>query len=238
MSLAELDIDAIVQSVLRQMQTDGGTTATTRDSEPQGSVIGNSSVPVRISGRVITAELLAQQAVAGADVLLEPRALITPAARDYLKQHQIRLSTAVDSASNIAGRTHSGERTVRWLGLRVATCPAFEGAWQSVARQQEWTCEWRSECSTEEAAETARGELNRGTAEAVLLLTDRVATAACLANRHERVRALAMQHSLDLNGLQELQPNVVCLSSQGLGFSDYLRMLREILKIRGGCSKE
>lgn len=242
MSLTELDVDAIVKSVLRQLQA-GGEAATTqqeaqREVQKSGSEVESRPGAVRVSGRVVTADLLAHQAVAGAEVILDPRALITPSARDYLKSHQIRLSTAVDSTAQGAGRIDTVKRTERWLGLRVDTCPAFEGAWKSVASQQELTCEWRAETSTEDAAGTARSELNRGGADRVLVLTDRVATAACLANRHERVRALAVQQALDLNGLEELRPNVVCLSSKGLGFSDYLRLLREILKYRSGCSQE
>ncbi len=222
MSSSEIDIEAIVRSVLRQMQTPGAAVAVAPREQVHESGAGSIR---QLPGRVITANLLAEQVKPGDRIQLEQRAIITPSARDYLKTHQISVA---ESVAGVIARPKSVESS-RWLGLLVETSPALQAALQSVLGSSQAKGMLQRSSSTEEAAATAISEINRGTAQGILILTNRPAVAACLANRHERVRALAVRHRLDLPGVEELNPNVVCLTNQGLGFSDYLPMLRRIL---------
>ncbi len=225
MNLAEIDIDRIVKEVLDDLQhSDPGLSISNNKTEPGQN--NKSEQSVRIAGRVITADLLAQKRKQAALIQLEPKAIITPAARDYIQEHGLKITTAISSC-NQDDRADFKQESGNWLVITVQHSDLLNSAIDSVSRENRMN--WKKEAagSIEQAAKRAINEIGSG-GSGVLIVTDKIATAACLVNRNENVRGVAVRCSHDLSGVKELNANVVCLCGNGLSFTDYRNILKSI----------
>jgi len=218
MNIADIDIEQIVQQVLRQLEPAAAPAASVACTAP-----AKVTSTATLTERVITADLLAAHAQAGQQVQLTGNALVTPAARDYAREKQLTLIAAAPEA---AGSVKTAG--ARWLLLTVDESSACQGAITAVKKQTSVRLQTERGDTAKDAAETSARELNRGGADGVVILCDKIATAACYANRHENIRAVPLAHAADLSLVDELDANVICVSHQGPSFADYLRIFRRL----------
>ena len=179
---AALDIEAIVREVLARI-------APPR-KEPEPAREPNNISPAKqakktvaslaIDERVVTLRLLDGRLTNVQELVVPPRAVVTPAVRDRLKELKISLSYRVSNGSPAAARTplvlgvaattFDPTGLVRWL---------LGEAWEVQQLARMGLPVMIDEMAREVALSGRPG----------LLLTDRVEAAVCLANRHRGVRA-------------------------------------------------
>ena len=232
MDLAEIDIDRIVKGVLKDLQQSGdglsifagGEKGTEAEVTEQTAGSQNS---VQIAERVVTAKLLAENRKQASAIQLDPKAIITPAARDYIKEHGLKVTTGV-AANGSAAKIESKRDAGDWLIISVQGSDLLNSAIDSVSRQARIVWEKEAASSVEQAAKRAMTEIESGR-RGVFIVTEKIATAACLVNRNDQVRGVAVRCSHDFAELAELDANVVCLPCKGLSFADYRNILKSIV---------
>jgi len=176
------EIERIVREVVAQLAASSGTVAapaaTAADAPPAALPAAHGEVFV--DARVITLESIAGRLQGAKQLVVSPRALVTPAVRDELRRRGVALVRGSDASSErqgvprvllVVGRTrHDPQAVVQMLveeGIDVQT----ESSDCMIA-------------STDKlAAAVAQGQLG-------LLWTRHTAAGLCLANRHAGVRAV------------------------------------------------
>ncbi|MBL4885779.1 MAG: hypothetical protein JKY95_14765 [Planctomycetaceae bacterium] len=224
MKLAELNIDQIVNAVLKQIQHGASASSINPVSPKQPS---SPTGPIQISGRIITADLLSQKTTASASVQFESKAIITPAARDYIKEQRILVSST--SVTSQAANSSPAQTSSSWLSLGVHSSESLESAAASVIRDSGDIWEQQFVDSTETAAQQAVMEIKSENKTGVVIFTDQPATAACLVNRNEIIRGVAVRRPNDTSDIAELNANVICIPGRGLSFTEYRNLLKYIL---------
>ncbi|MCG6156843.1 hypothetical protein [Rubinisphaera margarita] len=221
MNWNNVDIESIVGNVLAELQQRGHTVSTAVPSVPQNEQKRNQS-PL-LTDRVITADLLAQNVQPAATISIPAGSIITPAARDYLREKKIQIQQRQP-----AGTTKAAPAAMKWRGLIVTAGDTLKSSLANLEKNTNIGWSQESSDSTEAAAETAKHELARGGAHGFVICTDRVATACCLVNRSESVRGVAINSVKDIPAIAELKANVICLPCNGLSFIDYRTIFRAL----------
>lgn len=177
-------IDEIVARVVEQLRTPAAPprpapAAASNSPAATSPLVVNKSV-VRLSQHIITAEILETQARGVPQIHIAPRAILTPSARDYLRQ--MRMECVRDSAAT----AHSSGPG--WL-LLISSPSASAAAALTPLQTAGGRWEQRVSGTAEEAARQATAALCRGEVTGVAVLSKAPEVVACLANRQERVRA-------------------------------------------------
>lgn len=221
-------IDQIVNGVLKQLGTVEGdaapasTTAVEKRSSRQGTI--------ELAEPVITAEVVADR-IGGAGVVSIPtKSIITPAAWDVIRELGIevqRPGRAGDVRSKAAVNEGSG-------AFKSASCRLLIVVRNTEAVDRIWLdlqSSWRREllgCS-DDAAKLAIGEITRGETTSVVILAEQSHRAACLANRHEKVKAAAIRDAADVKVIaKQLKCNVWCLDPTGRSWFELRNVFRAI----------
>ncbi len=95
----------------------------------------------------------------------------------------------------------------------------------------ELTGTWRRELvgCPDDAAKLAIAEVSRGGASQVLIVADQSHRAACLANRNDKVKAVAIRDAGDVRLIRrQLRANTWCLDAQGKTYFELKNILREL----------
>lgn len=215
-------IDQIVDGVLKQLA--GGVTAPQANagSKKPEQAPANSIV---LTEKVITAELLEERAAPGGVVIVPAKAIITPAARDVIKQRglQVEHGTTSKSASPKQPSAHSPQPSTSPLLIIVHNTDAVSRLWEDLKGT------WKRELTgcPDDAAKLAIAELSRGGASQVLILAQQTFRAACLANRNEKVKAVPVDSIGDIKSARkQIRVNTWCLDPTGKSWFE----LRNILK--------
>jgi|GEM_PF-2035071 len=257
MALSSEVIDRIVQNVLNQIGTpadssampaaspnqtssarpvsrQSGSTQTNPAQPGQGSSLSSTrgDAGISLSEQVITAEVLSKLSP-GTQVQVSPRALITPAARDVIASQKLQVVRAPQqTGSPRPGSAQTGQASQAAGGSRllivVRNTPAVDQLWQELSGS------WRRELQgcPDDAAKLAMGEIARGGAAQVVILADQTHRAACLANRHERVKAVAIRDAGELRLVRkQLRANVWCLDVGARTYFELKNLFREIQSI-------
>ncbi|MCA8986911.1 MAG: hypothetical protein KDA78_04690 [Planctomycetaceae bacterium] len=220
MDLSEIDINEIVRQVLNRLQPAAGSS-----SAPPSPAASTKPERLRLEERVITAEVLERHRLNNVTVGIPAKSVITPSARDYLRQHRVVL----DKNETKQTAVKAGQSSLpNWHVLIVQKSSALETGLKTVMQTSpgKWVTSLGS--CTLEAAKTVQQELARVPETRFVLCTDRVATACFKANRAAGVRAVAVRALADLEGMREIDANVICLKSDGMSVTDYLQIFRQI----------
>ncbi len=235
-------IDQIVNGVLKQLGTAGGddahdaTSGGRVRSNADGPVAANTAKPTRqgtveLADTVITADLLSEQIGQAGTVAIPKKSIITPAAWDVIRQLGIEVQrparvgeeqskSAVSSASGASTPTATGR-----LLIVVRHTDAVDRLWQDLQSS------WRRELlgCPDDAAKLAISELSRGETASVVILAEQSHRAACLANRHEHVKAAAIRDAAEVKAIgKQMKTNVWCIDPTGRSWFELRNLFRAI----------
>ena len=223
--------ESIVAGVLDRLRTPSAPNQASDGRQPEGpspskvapsSAAPPTSEPIHLTDRVITASLLAEKLNGTKSVRFSPKAVLTPTARDYLKANLVQWAYATKAATD-----KKSPGTGRFAALVVRSTPAVERVLADLlpdARTELLAC-------PDDAAKLAVAEISRGGFAGALLLTEQTHRAACLSNRHESVKAVAVRDASDVAAVRrQLRANVWCLDPTGRTYFELRNLLKAINK--------
>ncbi len=214
MQISEELVNQVVASVLSTLSREG------QVEQATGSVSTNSS-SVILSEKVITADLLAEKAKGQFTIGITAGAILTPSAKDYLRENGVEVKRATTAAS--AGAKQGGA----WRAIVLSRAGVVDQALTNI--EQQTGASWSQELagSLDEAVQGAVSSLCRADAAGVVLFVSAAEKAACLANRNQKVCAAAIQ---DVNHLRtvaaQMSPNLICVNPDQKSFIE----LRNLMK--------
>lgn len=165
--------EQIVREVLRRLTGLNRSVAQDSDSNRVGDLI--------LPGRLVTLEVLEQRMDGVRRIIVPERALITPAARDELRQRKIEIVFGDQAVAGVNG--NSGPAKLLVATTPHASAPAAIAAIEAVASVDMLESNSLPDAASQ-IGRTIVGQKRLG-----IMLTDRPAAAACIANRHAGVRA-------------------------------------------------
>lgn len=228
-------IDRIVQGVLTQLGGD----VVRADAKPQVTTTTvppaapTANVGVEISERIVTADVLAERVNGQKLVTVGPKALVTPAAWDLIRDRGLTLQRgdtkpkATDTGAATAVTTKTTEVTGRPLLFVVRNTDAVERLWSDLQGA------WRRELlgCPDDAAKLAISAIARGETNTAVILAAQTHRAACLANRNEAVKAVAVRDAADVPVVRkQLRANVWCVDPSGRSWFELRNLMKAINK--------
>lgn len=178
---------------------------------------------VVIRERIVTADVLKEQAKPGSKVVIAKQAILTPAAQDYVRTFRVALER---SDTSPAGNSVA---TVQWKILLSSVA-------EHTARAIDVVCQQRSNVQREvsgtalEAASAAVSAITRAEVAGVIVVTAAPQLVACRANRNIAIRAAIVTDLASWQQVQpQLRPNVVCISPQGRSFMELQNVISRVL---------
>ena len=210
MTFSSQQIEAITQSVLRELHARGVVNAAARNTS-----VDTSAAPVIVlQQKVITEDTLSAAGAAGHSLAIPVGAIITPSGHDYIRRHAVRISSGLPSSSAAAAAATTGTL------ISVGDCSAAVSA----AAAANWTIVTAG-CEFEAAA--ASEKLTPG--HPVACCSHQPSIAACLVNRDSSVRAAVVTQATDMDLLVSvMNPQVICLDSNGWTFTELRRLFQQM----------
>ena len=218
MNLPPEQVELIVQRVLAHLGKPGGRTPATSSSMGRPP---DSAAPkgVQISEVVVTQALLAEMINGARQVQISPTAILTPSARDFVRNHGIEVIREPSSRGASA--------SVRWQIIVTVSTPAIAATIGGL-KARGIAADFRLLGLPAEAASQAIGAVCRGEAAKVVVFTSQPEVVACLANRNERLRAAVVSDMAAAERVQTtLNPNLLAIDPSTRG----VRELNALLKI-------
>ncbi len=237
MSLSAERIEEIVRQVLQELQA--GRTAPSASaaspiahaSRPAGTAAiipaaaaavaapGSGDAVLRITDRAVTEAVLQAAGAAGRTVSLVRGAVLTPSGRDFVRRHNVRLSSFVAGMSTAA----SAVTPVMAIPGILIVC-GRETTARSAAAALNWTVrEAADEFAAVQAAQEVLPERR------VVCAGCEPAIAACLLNRNRSVRAAVLDRAHGMEQvLERMQPHAVCLQASGWSLLQLTRLLERL----------
>ncbi len=202
MNFTPEQVDLIVQRVVAQLGP-GVVAAPATASAPQVPVGAAAPLPsAQISEQVVTQALLAEAINGSNQIRVGPKAILTPSARDFVKQRNIK----------IIRETAAGKPSAqRWQVIVTKANPSITAA---VAALPELgvTADLRLTGLPAEAATQATSALCRGEAAQVVVFSDQPELVACLANRNDKIRAAAATNPAAVDRVRtSMQANLIAI---------------------------
>ncbi|MSR58856.1 MAG: hypothetical protein EXS05_14595 [Planctomycetaceae bacterium] len=212
-------IDEIVRRVLSQLGT-GSLPA--REALPTIPSPAAASGVVMIETPIVTQGVIEQSIGAATRVRVLPRAIVTPSARDFIRQRGIEIirESAPDHPPG----------QVRGIVFVTAAPPQVAAAIESL-RADGIYCEKQLLGTAAEAAGEATSALCRGETAVVAIVTGEPELAACLANRNARIRATPLSSLPALAAIRAtFNPNLFAINPAGKSQFELRQLLKEILR--------
>jgi hypothetical protein len=218
----EAMIERIVGDVLKQLGAPSGDARAdaTFGRVPAGRTpsVPDSAV---LSDRVITADLLAERVNGAAVVTVGLNSLVTPAAHDFLRARGLTLRRAQDKPNS----NHEPMAPLPPLLIVVRSTPAVDRLWQDL--QATWKRELLG--CPDHAAKLAISAITRGEASPVVILAEQTHRAACLANRSDKVQAVAIQEAGHVRSARhQLRVNAWSVDPTRLSWIELRNIIRAI----------
>ncbi|WP_298860678.1 hypothetical protein [uncultured Gimesia sp.] len=204
---------ANVLSTISQMGSGGQSSGSAPSvSTPDSSVV--------LSDKVITADLLAEKIKGQSVVGIAAESILTPSAKDYLREFNVSVHRPAAVASS------KGLGTT-WRAIVLSNSSAVENALETI--EQQTNTRWSQELSAslEESVNDAISSLCRADAAGIVLFAEAAEMAACLANRNQKIRAASIQDVNQLrNVISQMRPNLICVNPLQKSFIE----LRNLIK--------
>lgn len=222
MTLSSTTIDQIVANVLSQLDSTEKHHATDMGNGHQGKASNEQSVVIADS--VVTAEVL-EKVETGVSIVIQAKAIVTPAAQDVIRERQLKISkSSAETKSTSPGRKLSATEKQGVSVAIVQHSPEVVQAVEefNVVQKELFGC-------PDDAAKFAISEVCRTGAETVLVFAQQTFRAACLANRNQRVKAVAVTSPGDVNSVRkQLRANVWCIDPTNRSYYELRNLLKSI----------
>jgi ribose 5-phosphate isomerase RpiB len=213
MAKSEDQIERIVGEVLARL----GTAAAVRVDRPhsQPSPASASVSELKLDDKVVSAATLKDRLNGVQRLIVSARAVVTPSARDLLKENNVSLVRTLKSAAAAGVQLILAGLDSRFDTSGLVRVLEKRG----IAVTQVTTDEARDAIESISRAIRESGKLG-------VVLTNRVATAVCVANRHREVRAAAASNRGEIeNIIRELGANLLVIDTARRGMSEIERMV-------------
>jgi len=204
MTLSEVDIDRLVREVLSQV-------AQPETAKPAAGTVS-------FGDRVISVELLRDRLTDARTIQVRPGAIITPAARDYLRERNIEVTSQADQPSAAGSPNMIFAAAAERFDL-AALIPLLAGA----AAEAEIVPTGAFMAVVKQTMERITSGDRRG-----VLFTEQTAAAVCVANRNRSVRAV------QAGGCEEVREaaaavgaNLLVIDPRGRSQFEMARMIKE-----------
>jgi len=217
MQFSEELVNQVVANVLSTISKMGS------GGQASGSApsVTTADTSVVLSNKVITADLLAEKIKGQSVVGIAAESILTPSAKDYLREFRVSVHRSTSVASS------RKEQGTPWRAIVLSNSSAVENTLATI--EQQTNTRWSQELSAslEEAIKDAISSLCRADAAGIVLFAEAAENAACLANRNQKIRAVAIQ---DVNQLRtvitQMSPNLICVNPAQKSFME----LRNLVK--------
>lgn len=218
-------LDSIVAGVLDRLRggsapAAGGGRAAGEAAKARGADAPGSPEAIVLGDRVLTEAILEEKLKGAKSVRFAPKAVLTPTARDYLRRNGIEWAYATETA---AEKKSAGGGLV--AALVVRSTPVLSRVITDAlpgARTELLSC-------PDDAAKLAIAEIARGGVGRAVIFAEQTHRVACLANRHEAVKAVAVREVAEVAAVRrELRANVWCLDPGGRGYFDLRNVVTAI----------
>ena len=177
----------------------------------------------RLSENIITADLLAENSVGKSVVEVSSRAIVTPSARDWLKQNRIELTRGTDA------KTSTNQQKPDWLLVVQTAGEAVEAVLEDADRAGAIGSHRETASDAASAAKAAVAAVDRG--DKCVVLSADPESVACLANRNERVRAAVVADAAMVDRVKSgLDGNAFVIDPADRNFFELRKLLRRIAK--------
>jgi ribose 5-phosphate isomerase RpiB len=236
MNFDAVTIERMVREVLDQVQrpasvrTNAVPTNNTLLKVPVAAPVVTPSVPavvtvptVVIRERIVTADVLKDQTKPGSKVVIAKKAILTPAAQDYLRNFRIAIERSDTSPVG------NSVAAVRWKILLSSVAEHTARAIDAVCQQQS-TVQHELSGTAIEAVSTAVSAISRAEVAGVIVVSAAPQVVACRANRNHLIRAAVVSDLASWQQVQpQLRPNVVCINPRDRGFMELQNVINKVL---------
>ena len=223
MNFTSEQVDLIVQRVVAQLGPSAvaAPPATPSRLDPAGQSASTSAVQIAdqvITEHVITGALLSESVNGSRQVRIGLKAILTPSARDFVKQQEIKIIRETALAKPLSA--------VRWQVIATKSNPQITAALECLP-QQGVAFDLHLLGLPAEAAVQGISALCRGEASQVVVFTDQPELVACLANRNDRVRAVAAANVASVERVRIcMQPNLIAIDPQSRNVHELKALLK------------
>ncbi len=231
MNFDAVTIERMVREVLEQVQRPDN--VRTSPASPVNTLLKVPATPwapasvapaaVVIRERIVTADVLKEQTKPGSKVVIAKKAILTPAAQDYVRNFKLGLERSDTSP------TGNSVAVVRWKIILSSVA-------EHTARAIDAVCQACSSVQREisgtanEAAVFAVSAMSRAEVAGVIVVTTAPQVVACRANRSSVIRAAVVSDLATWQQVQpQLRPNVVCINPHGRGFMELQNVINKVL---------
>ena len=206
MTFSSQQIEAITQSVLRELHARGVVSSAARNTSSD-----TTTAPVAVlQQKVITEDTLAAAGAAGHSLAIPQGAIITPSGHDYIRRHAVSISSGLPSA----------EATTTGSLISVGDCSTAASAASAV----HWNIVVAG-CEFEAAAEAEKVAASHP----VACCGRQPSITACVMNRNTNLRAAVVTQSTDMDLLvSAMNPQVICLDANGWTFTELRRLFQQM----------
>ncbi len=208
-------IERIVAEVLGKLRP--------AEANARSSVESKTESRFRLSENVITADLLAENSAGRSVVEVCSRAVVTPSARDWLKQNKVELSRGS------AAKASSNNGKSDWLLVVQTAGETVEAVLDDAGRSGAIGSQRETASDAASAAKVAVAAVERGSKCVVFSAEPEIV--ACLVNRNEKVRAAVVADAATVDRVKAgLDGNAFVVDPTGRSFFELRNLLRRISK--------
>ncbi len=214
-------LEQIVAGVLKELA--GGAAS----SSPVEPTVPSATKELILTEKVVTADLLEKTYAGATKLVIGGRAVVTPSARDFLKQNKVELRRESTTTSQTSGAKTT--TTANWKLIVVHTTKTLASVLDDATRRP--GAVWQRElagCDVD-AADRAISALCRGESDGAVVFTRRPEVVACRANRNANVRGAAIVNVAQLRSAhRRMGTNLYCIDPETRTHGEWNNLLREI----------
>jgi hypothetical protein len=214
-------IEQIVRSVLEQFQRGENISRTDKASGGRKPSDSNNAV-LSIEDTIITGDLLASQVNGNKTVNIGQHAILTPSARDLVRQRGITIQRQTGTATQTADGS-------RWVAIVTKCTPALKTAIDDAIQSPGAIVSRELVGTNDEAVQTAVGLICRADADGAIIFSEHPQLAACLANRNRRIRAATADNAATMKAvIDAMGANLLCINPVDQQFFGLRNILRQL----------
>ncbi len=219
----DLLVSEIVQQVLKQLQHP---VVNARSQFNRSAVSQSNDVAIPlVQDAVVTADVLEQKVKNESRVQINARSLVTPAARDWLRENGVEWCRRENGATNPENETNKQRCKV----LVVNEFSNLQTIVNDLAASSRncWSLELANDnCS---ATEQTIQELCRSAIDQIVVVSLVPERIACDVNRNRRIRAAVIETASRLQTIsQNMKTNCLCINPAGKSYFELRNLMRAI----------